>query len=250
MQPRLMAGIYELREEIGSGGGGVIYKAWHTRLQKDVVLKELRQGLSASLEIQRAEADILKNLRHSYLPQLYDFVVDGGRVYTVIDFIPGESFDKLLAGGKRYPQQQVIVWARQLLEALTYLHSQTPPILHSDIKPANIMRMPGGDVCLIDFNISLLLGDDGAAPVGRSHGYASPEQYGPSGYQPPITTPQAKASSLPETERMTGNDTAFMDAPRNRSLSDATELITSNDPGDKTALLIGNIASSVPKGRS
>lgn len=243
MQQRLLAGIYELREEIGSGGGGVIYKAWHTRLQKDMVLKELKMGVSANRDIQRAEADILKNLRHSYLPQLYDFVVDAGRVYTVIDFIPGDSFDRLLVEGKRFSQQQVVVWARQLLEAITYLHGQKPPILHSDIKPANIMLMPDGNVCLIDFNISLLLGDDGAVAVGRSHGYASPEQYGPSGYQPPVTAPPAKASGLPATERMTEHDTEPMDATAPSFLPDDTEAMFPGDAGDRTALLIEDAAS-------
>lgn len=173
----ILSDTYEIREQIGSGGGGIIYKAWHVRLQKEVVLKKLRLGAAGSLATQRAEADILKGLKHSYLPQLYDFLIEDGDVYTVMEFIDGQSFDKLLTDGRRYSQQEVIKWAGQLCEALTYLHKQTPPILHSDIKPANMMLTNSGDMCLIDFNISLLLGDDGAVAVGRSHGYASPEQY-------------------------------------------------------------------------
>ncbi|MDR2088940.1 MAG: PQQ-binding-like beta-propeller repeat protein, partial [Clostridiales Family XIII bacterium] len=81
--------------------------------------------------------------------------------------------------GERFTQPQVIEWARQLLEAVCYLHSRPPHgILHSDIKPANIMLTPQGDICLIDFNIALALGESGAVAVGRSQGYASPEHYG------------------------------------------------------------------------
>ena len=100
-------------------------------------------------------------------------------VYTVMDFIEGESLDKPLKRGQRFPQAQVIGWACQLLEALCYLHSRPPHgILHSDIKPANIMLTPQGDIRLIDFNIALALGEEGAVQVGFSRGYASPEHYG------------------------------------------------------------------------
>lgn len=61
---------YELREEIGSGGGGVVYCAWHKRLEIEVVIKELKSGTKLSLKTQRAEVDILKKLRHNYLPQV------------------------------------------------------------------------------------------------------------------------------------------------------------------------------------
>lgn len=122
---------------------------------------------------------MLKNLSQSYIPQVYDFVQENGVVYTVMDYIEGESLDKLLARGQKIEQAEVIRWACQLLEALSYLH-QVPPhgILHGDIKPANIMLRPNGDICLIDFNIALALGEDGAVKVGFSRGYASPEHYG------------------------------------------------------------------------
>ena len=75
-----------------------------------------------------------------------------------MDYIEGESLDKLLKRGVRFSQPQVIKWAKQLLEALSYLHSEihgSPPrgFVHSDIKPANLMLTPSGDICLIDFNI-------------------------------------------------------------------------------------------------
>jgi serine/threonine-protein kinase len=172
---------YRIESELGSGGGGVVYKAWHTRLQKHVVLKRIKDesGLM-QIDRRRGEADILKNLKHANLPQLYDFIEDEGGVYTVMEFIPGRSFAELLGAGKRrYPQAQIVGWARQLADALRYLHGQDPPVLHSDIKPGNIMLTPSGDVCLIDFNVSLVLTGESAQALGLSHGYASPEQYGP-----------------------------------------------------------------------
>ncbi len=176
---QLIAGIYEIDEQIGAGGGGIVYLARHTRLNKKVVLKADKRKLSANEEVLRREVDMLKNLSHTYIPQVYDFVQDGETVYTVMDYIEGESLDKILARKQKISQAQIVGWAIELLEALVYLHSQPPfGILHGDIKPANIMLRPNGDICLIDYNIALALGEDGAVKVGFSRGYASPEHYG------------------------------------------------------------------------
>lgn len=176
---RVIAGIYEIEKQIGAGGGGVVYLGHHLRLEKQIVLKADKRRLSADKDALRREVDMLKGLSHTYIPQVYDFVQEDGVVYTVMDYIDGESLDKLLAKGQIPEQAQVIRWACQLLEALSYLHSQPPHgILHGDIKPANIMLRTNSDVCLIDFNIALALGEDGAVKVGFSRGYASPEHYG------------------------------------------------------------------------
>jgi serine/threonine protein kinase len=198
--------------EIGSGGGGVVYLGRHMRLDKQVVLKADRRKLNAKPETLRREVDALKNLSHTYIPQVYDFISDGETVYTVMDFIEGESFDRLLKHGERFAQSSVAEWARQLLEALCYLHGRPPHgILHSDIKPANVMLTPQGDIRLIDFNIALALGESGAVAVGRSHGYASPEHYsadflsGSNTGQSAGPAPCA-ATDLPETEKMEDGD--------------------------------------------
>lgn len=176
---KIIAGMYELEKEIGAGGGGVVYLGNHVRLKKKIILKADKRSLNADAEKLRREVDLLKNLSHTYIPQVYDFVQEDGVVYTVMDYIEGESLDKLLARGQLPAQPQLIRWAVQLLEALAYLHSRPPHgILHGDIKPANIMLKPNGDICLIDFNIALALGEEGAVKVGFSRGYASPEHYG------------------------------------------------------------------------
>lgn len=166
---------YDIEGQIGEGGGGSIYKAYHKRLQKEVVIKKMHMR-SSNMHKNRQEADILKNLRHSYLPQVLDFIETGNEVYTVIDFIPGESFQQLLDKGIRFSQDKIIKYARQLCEALIYLHGQERPILHGDIKPANIMLTPADDVCLIDFNISGFFEQNEIMAIGYSKGYAAPEQ--------------------------------------------------------------------------
>ena len=176
---QIIAETYEILEKIGSGGGGIVYLGRHLRLGKMVVLKADKRRITARPEVLRREVDALKNLSHTYIPQVYDFLVDEDVVYTVMDYIEGESLDRVLERKEKFPQAAVVEWACQLLEALVYLHTRPPHgILHSDIKPANIMLTPQGNICLIDFNIALALGEDGAVKVGLSRGYASPEHYG------------------------------------------------------------------------
>lgn len=172
---------YEIIGKIGFGGGGNVFLANHLRLGKKVVLKADKRKITARPELLRREVDTLKNLSHSYIPQVYDFFVEGDTVYTVMDYIEGESLDKPLKRGEKFSQPQAIKWAKQLLEALCYLHSPihgVPPrgFVHSDIKPANLMRTSDGNIFLIDFNIALALGEENV--VGCSAGYASPEHYG------------------------------------------------------------------------
>lgn len=165
---------YRIVSELGSGGGGIVYKAWHTRLQKYVVIKELKNSYATNIESQRNEVEALKNVKSAYLPQVLDFLQENGRVFTVMEFIEGQSLDKLLEENRRFTQQQVVKWFGQLASALSVIHKNN--IFHRDIKPANIMLLPSGDVCLIDFNAALVSGND-VRLISRSLGYASPEQY-------------------------------------------------------------------------
>lgn len=169
---------YQIIHEIGSGSGGTVYLAYHKRLKKKVVIKQMK-AIAVKVLDNRAETDILKNLRHSYLPQVLDFVWDkdeaGNEVIcTVMDYIPGKTFDELLKEGRTFTPVQVMKYMKQLCEAVDYLHSQSSPIIHGDIKPANIMLTPDDDICLIDFNISGYL--DNLEIMGFTKGYAAPEQ--------------------------------------------------------------------------
>ena len=209
----VIAGIYEIQRQIGAGGGGIVYLGRHLRLDKQIVLKADKRTLNTDAEILRREVDMLKGLSHMYIPQVHDFVQENGIVYTVMDYIEGESLDYLLKRGEAITQSQVIKWACQILEALDYLHSRPPyGILHGDIKPANIMLRPSGDICLIDYNIALALGEDGAVRAGFSRGYASPEHYGieyaDSKKHDTITLAKTEISKIPATAMMESNDLA------------------------------------------
>ncbi len=167
---------YTLIRKIGAGGGGVVYQAYHERLQTYVVVKQIKEQVKGRI-YDRAEVDILKRLKHTYLPRVYDFLEINGNVFTVMDYIPGISLAQALEKNGHFSQKDVFMWAHQLAEALKYLHEQVPPIIHSDIKPANIMLTPEGNICLIDFNISLAFDQGMRTSTGISLGYSPPEQY-------------------------------------------------------------------------
>ena len=166
--------IYEIQGTIGKGGGGTVYKAIHKRLQKEVVIKKIHDSVRA--EERRNEVDVLKNLRHSYIPSVLDYFVIDGVSYTVMDYIEGESFQSLLDRGVKFKESQVIKYGKQLCEAVEYLHSREIPVIHGDIKPDNIMLKPDDDICLIDFNISGISEGNQAYTNGFTKGYSAPEQ--------------------------------------------------------------------------
>ncbi|MBQ9766442.1 MAG: protein kinase [Lachnospiraceae bacterium] len=170
-----LANTYEIYEQIGAGGGGTVYRAVHKRLQKVVVIKKLKSAAMSIMDC-RTEVDILKNLRHSYLPQVLDFIESPGGIFTVMDFIPGKSLQNMIDENHKFTEKEILKYTRQLCEALDYLHSQNPPIIHGDIKPDNVMITPEGNVCLIDFNISGILEGKGATTFGYTPGYGAPEQ--------------------------------------------------------------------------
>lgn len=96
---QIIAGLYEIQEKIGAGGGGIVYLGQHLRLEKQVVLKADRRTLKTGTEALRREVDMLKDLSHTYIPQVYDFVQEDGVVYTVMDFIEGGAWTSFWRGG-------------------------------------------------------------------------------------------------------------------------------------------------------
>ncbi len=166
---------YEQIHPINSGGGGIIYAGIHRRLGQRVVLKKIRSNLVDVIGSQR-EMQILMNLKHTYLPRILDFWEYGDEIYTVMEFIEGRSFKELLDEGVKFSEKDAARWCRQLLEVLEYLHTSPEHIVHSDIKPANLMLTKEGNICLIDFNVSILLDGRADATIGYSESYAPVEQ--------------------------------------------------------------------------
>lgn len=169
----ILNNTYRILQEIASGGMGTVFLAYHLRLQKYVVIKRVpfsrrKHGVS------QKEADILKNLHHPCLPQVYDYYETDHAACTVLDYVEGYSLEDYIAQRVCCTEQQLRRWLRQITEALVYLHSQKPPIIHGDVKPGNIIIKPDGNAVLIDFNISLI--SDYGEITGLSFPYASPEQ--------------------------------------------------------------------------
>lgn len=165
---------YRILGRIGKGGGGVVYKAFHKNLQKEVVIKKI---INPTGGINRNETDLLKNIKHTYLPSVLDFIERGGDAYTVMDFIPGSDIDKLVRNGRKFRSKEIVKIARELCEVVSYLHERKLSVIHSDIKPANVMLNDNGDICLIDFNVSLFF-DKNSSVIGGTPGFAPPEQLG------------------------------------------------------------------------
>lgn len=214
---QILNNTYKITEQLGSGGGGIVFKAYHMRLKKYVAVKLIKEEILGAVN-ERAEADILKRLKHEGLPQVYDFIIDGSDVYTVMEFIDGCSlFDEIVKRGK-ISYKQSLEWSKQICAAAAYLHTKKPPIIHSDIKPQNIMITSEGKVCLIDFNISSVFGG-GIYTVGSSDGYSPPEQYIARADKVAKFKLNKSANSHRETQLLIDNDATEI-------IDDETEIIS------------------------
>lgn len=177
-------GKYEILTEIGRGGMSIVYLAMDTHLNKQWAVKEIKKkgsGKNDEIVVNSllAEANMMKRLDHPSLPRIVDIIDNGVTIYVVMDYIEGESLDKILNEYGAQPEELVIGWAKQLCDALGYLHSQKPPIIYRDMKPANVMLKPEGNIKIIDFGIAREYKEQNLADttVLGTKGYAPPEQY-------------------------------------------------------------------------
>jgi len=145
---------YRVVGPLGRGGMGAVYEAFDERLSRTVAVKET---LVETDELRRAfgrEARLLANLRHPALPKVLDHFDEGGGLFLVMEFIPGDDLGHLLELGRTFAPAEVLRWADQLLDALDYLHGLDPPVLHRDIKPSNLKLVAAGHVVLLDFGLA------------------------------------------------------------------------------------------------
>lgn len=191
----VLRGRYRLTDVVGQGGMGSVYRAEDLRLPGRLcAIKEVTPDPHLSQELRDQahqqflqEASILAQLDHPNLPKVSDFFSDHNRDYLVMDFVPGKDLKQWLddtrAENRRLSEQAVLGWASQIIDALSYLHRQTPPIVHRDIKPSNIKLTPDGRIKLVDFGLVKLLSPDDARTItvvqGRGTALYTPlEQYG------------------------------------------------------------------------
>ena len=151
----LIDGKYKILNEVGHGGMSVVYLAMNERANKQWAIKEVRKDGVKDFEVVKqslvAETNMLKKLSHPSLPDIVDVIDEDDRFLIVMDYIEGNSLKTALQEYGAQSQKNVIKWAKQLCDVLGYLHSQNPPIIYRDMKPANIMLKPDGNVVLIDF---------------------------------------------------------------------------------------------------
>lgn len=189
-----LEGKYEILKLIGRGGMSKVYLAMDKNLNKQWAVKEIqkrgtREESKIFIQSALAEANLMKKLDHPCLPRIVDIIEREEVIYVVMDYIEGEPLNRVLDKEGAQEQEKVIRWAKDLCGALNYLHHQTPPIIYRDMKPANIMLQPNGNVKLIDFGIAREFKDgniEDTTSLGTK-GYAAPEQFGGRGQTDPRT---------------------------------------------------------------
>ena len=185
---------YKIRRIIGQGGMGSIYLADDLRLEgRECALKEVEHDRTLPSDMARQardqflrEATVLARLDHPNLPKVSDYFSIGGRDYLVMDYVPGKDLRTLMQEvrqkGLFLSENEVLAWAKQLTDALSYMHSQKPPILHRDIKPSNLKLTPSGLLKLVDFGlVKILASDEMTITILQGRGtalYTPLEQYG------------------------------------------------------------------------
>lgn len=190
----VLRGRYRMNRIIGQGGMGSIYLADDLRLEgRQCAVKEVEHDRTLPVELVKQardqfqrEATVLARLDHPNLPKVSDYFSIGTRDYLVMDFVPGKDLRTMMIearqSGSFLPEQDVLDWANQLADALSYLHNQNPPILHRDIKPGNLKVTPSNLLKLVDFGL-VKLAAPGEVTItilqGRGTALYTPlEQYG------------------------------------------------------------------------
>lgn len=178
----LLQGRYRVVRKLARGGMGTVYEATDERLDAVVAIKETsfeEEELRRQFE---REARLLARLSHPALPRVSDHFAESGGQFLVMQYVEGEDLDamrrKCEAGS--FPAAQVLAWADQILDALDYLHTRHPPVIHRDIKPHNLKPTGRGQIILLDFGLAKGYGSRTSQPsesiLGGTPAYAPLEQ--------------------------------------------------------------------------
>lgn len=178
----LLNNRYRIVEILGQGGMGSVYRAIDENLGVEVAVKDNLFTTDEYARQFRREAIILANLRHPNLPRVTDhFIIPGQGQYLVMDYIEGEDLRQRMERVGVLPEEEVIVIGAAVCDALSYLGSRKPPVIHRDLKPGNVKITPQGEIFLVDFGLAKTLQGSQATTTGAramTPGYSPPEQYG------------------------------------------------------------------------
>ena len=179
----LLDGKYKILNKIGQGGMSVVYLAMNEKANKQWAIKEMRKEKNKNYEIMKqsliTETNLLKELKHPYLPSIADIIESDDTIIIVMDYVEGRPLSDILSEEGVIEEDKVADYAIQLCDVLDYLHSQKPPIIYRDLKPANIMLRPDGKITLIDFGTARKYNYDSVSDTTclGTIGYAAPEQF-------------------------------------------------------------------------
>jgi len=183
----LLLDRYMIVKRVGGGGMGSVYMARDKRLaDRSCAVKEMIELFaddnqrSKAVDDFKREAEVLAQLEHPSIPTIYDYFIESGRYYLVMKWIGGGDLaEQMRSSGGRVDERIVTKWAVQICEVLGYIHSQAPPIIYRDLKPANLMLDDKtGRVMLVDFGIARTVRptEKGVTAIGTM-GYAPPELF-------------------------------------------------------------------------
>jgi serine/threonine protein kinase len=172
-------GKYRIVSRLGRGGMGTVYKAVDETLEREVAIKVLNPDLGDPeiLKRFRAEAITLARLNHPNIATLYEFAQHDGDLLMVMEFVGGETFDRLSDRFGPLPFDRAASLCSQVLDALSHAHRAR--IVHRDLKPANLMVTDSGLVKVMDFGIARIAGTEHLTTDGYMMGtpaYMAPEQ--------------------------------------------------------------------------
>ena len=179
----LLDGKYKILNKIGQGGMSIVYLAMNEKANKQWAIKEMRKEKNKNYEIMKqsliTETNLLKELKHPYLPSIADIIESDDTIIIVMDYVEGRPLSDILTEEGTIEEDKVADYAIQLCDVLDYLHSQKPPIIYRDLKPANIMLRPDGKITLIDFGTARKYNYDSVSDTTclGTIGYAAPEQF-------------------------------------------------------------------------
>jgi len=150
-----LQGRYRIVRQLGQGGMGAVYEAIDERLDTVVALKETFFADEKLRKQFEREARLLARMHHQALPRVSDHFNEGEGQFLVMQYIAGEDLAAMLAQSNGpFPEEEVLRWADQLCDALDYLHTQDPQIIHRDIKPQNLKLTARGQIVLLDFGLA------------------------------------------------------------------------------------------------